>query len=513
MTTPLPITADAYTVSSNYFVSSKARARSVYNYTNRYSPQQAWPEVAYDSRMVLFGLSEYIDKHLSKPITKDDIHKTAQFMKTAHSFGGPLCFDEDMWYRVVDEYNGYLPIAIEALPEGSTFFPNEPVIQVTSLGSGFGEIAAHVEAVLVGMVSIASARATLCRHWLDRMRQHVDQDFGTGCRSEETDAIARFMIHDFGMRASSCAEEAELLGMAHLLSFHGTDTFNAAFRARQLGAKEPTGTSVLALAHRIVQGHDTELGAFEALMNVSKAGVPFGSYVSDCYNYDEALHKLATLAVKNPDCTFVARPDSGPYVKNVLDICERADEYGLADQNPDTGYFEPKNLKFINGDSMNPNKIDEVLNSMRSEGWAATKWGIFGVGGYLRNNCTRDSLSSAYKLASKGIGNEKVCKLSEVATKMSVPGPTSIVRDRNPSVNPTVFFGNHIDDAMKVYYYGGEIKDRESFATVQERNITDFDNWDHIAVRYPDLGLANHSLLSDEIRDFQQKTFDAHRKL
>jgi hypothetical protein len=96
---------------------------------------------------------------------------------------------------------------------------------------------------------------------------------------------------------------------------------------------------------------------------------------------------------------------------------------------------------------------------------------------------------------------------------MSVPGPTSIVRDRNPSVNPTVFFGNHIDDAMKVYYYGGEIKDRESFATVQERNITDFDNWDHIAVRYPDLGLANHSLLSDEIRDFQQKTFDAHRKL
>lgn len=382
---PFPLRADAYTIAGDALLSDKGKQRAVYNMTNRYSPKDAFPDVAKDSRMVFYGLTEFVRNHLTKPVTEEDIEKSIDFMSTANSFGGSLKFNPEPWRRVVREFGGFLPVRIQALPEGSTFFPNEPVIQVTSLAEGFGEMAAHIEAIMLGMVSIASARVTLERHWLQRLKEWCFQDNNL--------PIAQFMIHDFGMRASSCAEESELLGKAHLLVFHGTDTFNAAYQARELGAESPTGTSILALAHRIVQSFASEKDAYENILNQDK----IASYVADCYNYKKAVtNYLVKLAIDNPDKTVVARPDSGDYLDNDLFIQQKALENGLVTEvKDDNGAFkryDPKNLININGDSMNPRKIEAVLRQRWINGFTPTKWGIFGVGGYLRNEVTRDTL-------------------------------------------------------------------------------------------------------------------------
>lgn len=504
---PIPIRSDAYTITSDAFAGPKARELSVYNVVMRRGPNMAGGElspICQDDRMVFYGLSDYIKEHLTVPVTHDDIDKSVEFMKTAHSFGGALPFPEKLWRRVVNEFDGFIPVTIIAIPEGSTFYPGEPCIQVIS-EPDFGEFAALIEPLMVGMVACATARATISRHWLNACREEIivnkygddNHSFATLSikEREEIDGVARFMIHDFGMRASSCAEESELLGRAHLLSFHGTDTFNAAYQARFMGAKPPTGTSILALAHRIVQGHDTEDMAFAALLNASKQGVPVASYVADCYNFQDGLNSLAEMAATFPDSTFVCRPDSGNYVKNVLDI--------VAKKLP--------NLRFINGDSMTPRKINNIWDALVVKGYDTTAHGIFGVGGFLRNSANRDIFSTAYKLSARGMLLEPVCKLSEAKSKRSVPG---LVKLNGMNIGPTVSRADSLQEALdsdyELWYDNGDATDyaHEDFNVIQDRCLAHFDEHYFTENRYNDNGVWDIGILQ-----IQQEYEDRYRNV
>ncbi len=518
---PVPLRADAYTIAGQAFAGEDAKSKSIYNFTNRYSPTENFGDVAHDDRMILFGVVQYIRNQLTDPCTPMDVVNTEAFMKTAHSFGGALNFDVQLWKDVVNKYDGFLPIKIEALPEGSTFFPNEPVIQVTSLADGYGEIAAHIEAIMLGMVSIATARATLTRHWYERIKKWVEKDYRFD-DDEVVEIAARFMIHDFGMRSSSCAEESEMLGLAHLLTFHGTDTFNSAYLARKLGAEAPTGTSIDALAHRIVQGHDSETDAFNRLEEVS--GNKVGSYVADCYNFENAVvNNLVKMAKADGTSTYVVRPDSGSPIANVLFICERALDAGLVNfcgrVIGGLNGCEASNLRFIQGDSVNPDLMFRTFESMEMNGFAPTKWGIFGVGGYLRNSSTRDALSSAYKLCAKGQDDEPVCKtVSEGSTKQSVPGDTIIDRS---NIRPSVFLRGlgAVRNNERVVYYDASLVNEdgdqfcdpcfEDFKLTQQRNIEQFDKYINHDKNL-DINQYDNNVLSKHVIRLQQEIQERH---
>jgi len=538
---PWPLRGDAYTVSGEAIASQNAREKSVYNFCNRIGPRQGLPDLAFDDRMVFYGLSDFIRLHLTKPITHADINEAERFMASAHSFGGALNFDSRPWRRIVDSFDGYLPLNIKALPEGSTFLPNEPVIEVESEDSGFGEIAAMIEAVMVGMVSNMTARVTLERHWLERIRDWVREDLNL--RSADSlrkiDQIARFFIHDFGMRASSCAEESELLGRCHLLVFHGTDTFNAAYQAWKMGAKRPTGTSILALAHRIVQGHDSEWNAFTKLYSASNdsGNAAIASYVADCYDFKTAVEQyLVPLAQAGSNTTIVPRPDSGDYLKDVMFVVQKAIDAGLFKEVGPIGDRAHKramatNLRFIQGDSMNPRKVDAILEALADYNCCPTRWGIFGVGGWLRNTPNRDTFSSAYKLCAKGADRKPVVKLAHTPAKMSVPGPSRIIR-RNENGGqynkfPTVFMYNEtngqpgqvhfnvLPDARLEYYavrYRNSTEGPflhpciDNFETIQSRVINEFDRFP-TELRHP----VGDEVLSAGTMKIRQQTFVEHR--
>lgn len=501
---PPPLNADAYTVASDCLVSEQARKASVYNMTNRYSPQKVWPNVAKDSRMVFWGLSQYIRRTLTDRVTHADIDESVSFMSQANSMGGPLPFNPHIWRRVVDEFGGYLPIKIQAPPEGSVFFPFEPVIQVTGV-DGFGEIAAHIEAVLVGTVSISTARATLTRHLLERMVDWVKRDTPDVIDSY---AVAQWMIHDFGMRASSNAHESEDLGLAHLLCFNGTDTFNAAYVAWKLGSNAGTGTSILALAHRIVQGYKSEQECFDNL----HAQGQMGSYVADCYNFKRAVREKLTKLTGGP--IVVARPDSGEYLENDALVRRTAVEHGEYEIRAD-GVMIPKTLKIIQGDSMTPEKTELLFRDRANNGFSPIAWGIIGMGGYLRNQCTRDTLSSAYKLSAVNDGDRwrPVVKLSETPGKLSVPGPNEIYRykDGDSYTNhETVFTEGEYNSLgtkfYKTWYDCGKFADDEPFCDKQTRTIEDF----NAAANLPG-NFGGRALLSSKIRDIQDRFYREHQ--
>lgn len=483
---PFPLMADAYTISSDVFASPECKELSVYNMLNRKSPAQAWPDVAKDSRMVLYGVSHYIRSHLMTPVTQDDVYESMLFMQDRCSFGGPLHFPLEMWNSVVHDYNGYIPVEIKALREGSTFFPYIPPVEVCNTAPGFGELAAHIEATMLGMVSLATARATFTRHWLNQLLEWVRKD--TPADSDEVlYKTAQWMIHDFGMRASSVPEESLLFGLAHLLCFHGTDTFNAAYIAKKLGAKPMTGTSILASAHRNVQGYKTEAECHDAM---HRAGERYGgitSNVSDCYNYFESVSKnMVRLADRYPDSTIVARPDSGDALANILHVLKQG----------------RKNLRYIEGNGQKPKSMFAILQGIADAGFKATQHGIFGVGGELRNTCTRDSMSSKWALTCAG--ERKVVKCSEEIGKRTIPGPNAVVR--RPT-GMTVHLASETNvNLLETYYSANEYGPsyshlvNEKFCYQQDRCINDFDSWRDFAASNPTYGMNGSSLSAEIIK-------------
>ena len=487
---PGPLRGDAYTVAGQALGSEEANQRSVYGITFRRAPNEAedFKGFAKDGRMILYGVNDFVRTHLTKPITREDIDNAEEFMETAHAFGGALRFDRSVWDKVVDEHQGYLPIKIDAIPEGSTFYKNEVPVQVSSVGEGFGEIAALVEATMVGMVSNASTRATMERHLLERFKDYVKEDMPPDTPLEDRLFAAQLMLHDFGMRASSSSEESELLGKAHLLSFPGTDTFNAAYQAYKENGDTRVGSSILALAHRTVMGHNSEDDCFQ---NLHSIGDPIASYVADCYDFKRAVkEKLIPLALsessKENGQIVVARPDSGDYLENILYLVNTASENGLYSTQPN-GRKAMTNLRFIQGDSMDWDKMKTIMDALKEGGYSPVNCGIFGVGGWLRNTPTRDTLSVAYKLMARGEHLEPTVKLSNTRAKMSVPGPVQILRGQGEG-NPSTIMHYETElnggrNIVRTVYDGsirGDDKFRdpllESFSTIQQRVINGFDN-------------------------------------
>lgn len=509
---PGPLRGDAYTVAGEAIADVKSKQKSTYGVMFRRNPTDA-PEfegLAKDDRMVLYGVTDYIRNNLTKQITFEQIDNAEEFMKTAHAFGGPLAFDRKPWDRVVEEYNGYLPIKIDALPEGSTFYKNEVPVQVTSLDSGFGEISALVEADLLGMVAHGSTRATMERHMLERMVDYAKEDMPNATLEEQIFS-AQLMVHDFGKRASSVPEEAEFLSKAHQLSFPGTDTFDGAYAAYSENNNQRVGSSVLALAHRIVMGSETEQECFENLRKVAGDG-GLASYLADTYNFKEAIeNKLAPMAKHASETDggiIVARPDSGNYLENTMQIIETATQNGLY-TTQDNGRKAMTNLRFIQGDSMNWKKVTNTMDTQIENGYSSMNCGIFGIGGWMRNTPTRDTLSVAYKLMAKGDEIEPTVKLSDTRAKLSVPGPVQVLRGQAPNEPSTLM---HYEtptsgtNAIVNFYDASKPGNEkfgdaclETFATRQDRVVNGFRNMP-----------LEQRVLSDEIHKIQDQVLTEH---
>lgn len=500
MNIPLPLNADSYTISSDIFSSEDCRNFSCYNLVNRKSPADAWPEIAKDSRIVFYGINNAL-RTVFKKITTEDVRKAANFMSSAHSFGGPLYFPREKWEWIVNHNNGYLPIQVSCVPEGTTFFPNEPVLHVCNTVRGFGEFAAHVEARILGTVSIATATATMIRHWLEFCREEVRQDnilLGLKTDIESLDKESRWMIHNFGDRGCVCTEESVIKSKSHLLSFFGSDSFGGAYEAWEEGAKRPTGTSIAALAHRGVLGFQSELQSFQSLSDSTVGdNTRIASFVADCYNFRSAVDSILELARDNPDMIYIIRPDSGGMYETISHIYNKCLQKNIYKEI--NGFKLPLNVRIIYGDSVKPRTWKETNEKLRKIGCLPSKWFICGIGGYLMTQANRDSLSSAFKLCVKGLNHEPVVKLSETKGKLSIPYMTHLVRDFTQT--PITVHRN--EDCVMVssdgtlvrqnYYLDGDMS-FETFDRVQARAIKSFDDLNDWATANPTFGLNRENL-------------------
>jgi len=423
-----------------------------------------------DKRLVFYGIRYIVEQYLHRKWTLDDIEKVDSFYKTHNAGKTPFPWPKATFEKFVKENNGYFPVKIEALPEGSVVHTHTPVYQITAVGE-YSPLCLFLETILTH-VWYPSTVATLSR----RTRDLIEEAF-----EETVDPDSYFLIdsrlHDFGFRGCTCVEQSVLGGLAHLLNFEGSDTMSAAYYAQfVLNNGKPVATSIPATEHSVMTSWPTESDAIRNMIDHFGSGV--FACVMDSYDYHHALEKVLPEIAEykvSKGGTIVLRPDSGDPVESVIKGLLAANTVFGSTVNK-KGYKVINKAAVIQGDGINITVVKKILTATKEAGFSAQNV-AFGMGGGLLQKVNRDTMGFATKLNFIEYENGEqrlVMKLPKTDSgKSSLPGILHV--ERSQPGRELVF--NHMqndrkNNLLQVVYDHGPIAglwENELFDHLKER--------------------------------------------
>jgi len=339
---------------------------------------------------VFFGLQMFIKEYLTNPITNADVDE-AKVIFDAH--GVP--FNEDGWRYIVNEYDGFLPIEIEAIPEGTVIPVKNAMVQVINTDPNCAWLTSYVETALLRAVWYPTTVATVswnCRQVIERYMEET---------SESTDGLG-FKLHDFGARGATTEEAAAIGGAAHLVNFQGTDNISGIIAARRYYGAKMAGFSIPAAEHSTITswGKDNEAAAFENMLDQFSGPGKTVAVVSDSYDLWNAIDNIwgdqLRAKVESTGGTLVVRPDSGDPISIVTETIERLMKNFGFDVNAKGYRVLPDCIRVIQGDGISQQTIEAILEAMKQRKQSADNV-TFGMGGELLQKINRDTMRFAMK--------------------------------------------------------------------------------------------------------------------
>lgn len=342
---------------------------------------------------VFFGLQAFIKEYLVYPITWDDIDE-AEAIITAH--GEP--FNREGWEYIMEMYDGYLPVEIRAVPEGTVVPVHNVLATIVNTDPRCYWLTSFLETALLRAIWYPTTVATNSREIKKVILDALE-------RTGTPEDIA-FKLHDFGARGVSSLESAGIGGAAHLVNFMGTDTVEALLFARRYYNADMPAFSVPAMEHSTVTswGREREVDSYRNM--VKKNGKPGGivSAVSDSYDIYEACRMWGTELkqdIIDSGATLVVRPDSGHPATVVHNcMCILADHFGYTTN--EKGYDVLNNVRILQGDGINIDTIREILETLEASNFSADNV-VFGQGGALLQIVNRDDQKFAMKASAARI--------------------------------------------------------------------------------------------------------------
>ena len=414
---------------------------------------------------VFFGLQSYLKTTLSQCVTMADVDEAARVTR-AH--GVP--FHEAGWRHIVEAHGGALPLEVSAAPEGTVLPEGNVMVQVVNTDPECAWLTSFVETALLRAVWYPTTIATVS--W--RIRRLIARAFEAA--GGAPDGALDFMLNDFGARGVSSQLSAALGGMAHLLSFEGTDNLAGLMAATRDYGAAITAQSVPAAEHSTITawGRDGEEDAYRNMMTAFP-GYPIISVVSDSYDLDRAVTEMWGGSLKGivdaSGSRLVVRPDSGdPATIVVRTVSQLMDAYG-AETTPQGLRVLPDRVRVIQGDGVEEESIGAILDAMRQAGLAP--WNVvFGMGGGLLQKHDRDTLRFAMKASAirrDGQWSDIQKKPATDPTKASKPGRLALVRegDGYATVRREDLGGR--EDVLRPVWRDGALLVEEAWDAVQAR--------------------------------------------
>ena len=225
-----------------------------------------------------FGLQYYLKEYLSRPITHDNV---TEFISTRNAILGSTTLLIERKLRDLADL-GYMPLEIKAVPEGSVIPVKNVLMTLTNTHPDFFWTVGFVESLLLKVWYPITVATTSYQY-----RKLVEKYF-----SETVDEpqyfLKPFTVHDFGYRGDSSEEGSAISGIAHLLSFSGSDTVPAYKTSIDYYNAKPNAkdimVSVPASEHSVMCsfGRENELDAYKNMLKLYPTGLV--SIVSDTYD-------------------------------------------------------------------------------------------------------------------------------------------------------------------------------------------------------------------------------------
>lgn len=356
-------------------------------YVSSYIEARGSSDPDYDE-VVFFGLQYFIKKYLMKPVTMEDLEEAKEIFAL---HGEPFPYEQ--WKYIIDEYDGYLPLKIEAVPEGTILPLSNVLVQITNTDPKCYWLPTWVETPILRTIWYASTVATNSRTIKKELKKFYD-------KSGSVDGLD-FKLHDFGSRGVSSKESAGIGGLAHLISFKGTDTVEALLYGRKYYNIDMAGFSIPASEHSTITtwGRENENKAYDNMLNVFP-DYPMIACVSDSYNIYNAVDDIWGRQLKHKildgDQTLVVRPDSGdPLTVPIVVIEKLMANFGYSVNSK--GYRTlPKQIRVIQGDGITKNPIKQILANLEKSKLTLDNL-AFGQGSGTLQMVNRDVLQFAMK--------------------------------------------------------------------------------------------------------------------
>jgi len=415
-------------------------------------------------KTLFFGLQAFIKEYLLTPITKKDI-EDAKLIVEAHG----LPFNYDDWIYILNKYNGFLPLEISAVEEGSVVPLRSPLVQVVNTDKRLYWLTSYIETALLRAIWYPTTVATISYNIKEVMKRYLQET------ADDTEDKLPFKLHDFGPRGVSSEESSKLGGMAHLVNFMGTDNLSAIVGAREYYDADMAGFSIPASEHSTMTSwqKDGEKDAYENMINqFAKKGSIF-AVVSDSYDIFNAIDniwgKTLKAKVKESGATLVIRPDSGEPKKMVMAVIEHVYKAFGGYKNK-KGYIVLNDcVRIIQGDGVDAKTIEEILEALKAKGYSAENI-IFGMGGALLQQPNRDTLSFAMKASAIKVDGKWIDVYKDPVTdsnKRSKKGRLALLANYECIRLDEL---NHRKNLLKVIYKDGKLKKESTLKDI--RNLT-----------------------------------------
>lgn len=362
-----------------------------------------------EDESTFFGLQAWLMDYMTTPLSMEDINFAEKVFKV---YGAP--FNREGWERIVTEFNGFLPLEITAVPEGTVMPTHNIQVQVHNTASGFGWLTSYIEMAMLRAVWYPSTVATKSRKFKKTIAKALIKTSDIPI-DILMDLVIKFSLHDFGGRGVSSAESAVLGGMAHLVNFWGTDTIEGligtyAYYNADITSIDatPVGRTIPASEHSTVTswGQANEVAAYRNMVTQFSGPGNIYACVSDSYNIYEAVRELWGNQLKDlvvdSGGTLVVRPDSGDpmtvpiEVMNILAECfgytVNSKGYKVLAKRADGSPI----VKVIQGDGLNEHTLSLLIDNIIAAGYSLENI-AFGMGGGLLQAWNRDTLKYAMK--------------------------------------------------------------------------------------------------------------------
>ena len=382
---------------------------------------------------VFFGLQYLIKRHLTGARVTSELIQQAQVFCQDHF--GEQVWPRSGWQHILDHHGGCLPVEICAVREGQSVPAGNVLLTIRNTDPACFWLSNHLETLLVQIWYPLTIASLSCMQF-EILRAAAD-------RSGDPKLVP-YQLHDFGYRGSTSQESAALGGAAHLLHFRGTDTMAGCRLLQQYYGASMPGFSIPAAEHSTITtwGEQGEREAFAHILDAHPEGTV--SVVSDSWDIRRACRELWGSALRERvqarDGTVVVRPDSGDPNSTVLDCLEILGEAFGTSRNAKGYRLLPEYIRLIQGDGITRRSLPRLVDAIMEAGWSTDNI-VFGSGGGLLQDCTRDTLRVAMKCCHAIINGKAREVYKQPATdpsKSSRRGRLALVQDKNSGTFDTV---------------------------------------------------------------------------